>query len=389
MAAGVPAPTPSIMNIVQLQDAGVSMASEVEKYASNANLEYLIENEESSSEITEMPVEEAENKLKLKEAKRKKIDLDVLLNDLSELILCNVPDSAQRLSIIAKLDLSNNNMKSLPESITSLVKLKSLDLHSNQLTALPHSIGRLVKLKFLNASGNLLVAFPESIQNCRALEELSADFNQLKWLPESLGFELVNLQKLSVHSNKLSYLPASICHIMSLRVLDVHMNKLRSVPAEIDNLVNLEILDVSRNFHYLGSLPDSIGGLVSLMELDASYNQITALPCSIAGLEELQRLKVEGNPLILPPPKIVELGLDAIKSFLEEKLVSKSRRIRGMTCMGYMLPRCVIPPRGSMTWNKTLQEDGSEENGVFPTRGVISRCRSLSLRSCLSTRSRA
>jgi Leucine-rich repeat (LRR) protein len=95
-----------------------------------------------------------------------------------------------------------------------------------------------------------------------SLEELIADFNKLQRLPETLGIKLFNLRKLSVHSNKLSYLPSSISCLMSLRVLDVHMNKLRYLPEDIDNLVSLQILNVSCNFGYLNALPDSICGLI-------------------------------------------------------------------------------------------------------------------------------
>ena len=40
-----------------------------------------------------------------------KLDLQQLLQELNGIILFNLPDSAHKLSTIAKLDLSNNNMK--------------------------------------------------------------------------------------------------------------------------------------------------------------------------------------------------------------------------------------------------------------------------------------
>ena len=40
-----------------------------------------------------------------------KLNPEELLQDLKGLILFNVPDSSQKLSAIAKLDLSNNNIK--------------------------------------------------------------------------------------------------------------------------------------------------------------------------------------------------------------------------------------------------------------------------------------
>ncbi|GLJ26929.1 hypothetical protein SUGI_0527090 [Cryptomeria japonica] len=259
--------------------------------------------------------------------------------DLSGLMLHSLPETLQKLSSsVVKLDLSNNNLETLPEAVASLVNLASLDLHSNQLTSLPDSIGRLVKLKVLNISGNMLAALPDGIEACCAMEELIADFNQLTRLPEGLGFELVNLQRLSVHSNRLNRLPYSTSHMMRLRVLDVHLNHLGSLPTDMENLTNLEILNLSQNFNYLLSLPDSIGGLSALVELDISYNHIKMLPNSIARLENLQRLKVEGNPLIEPPPSVVEHSVEAVKEYLGEKMKMPSRKGKKSSWLGHLMP---------------------------------------------------
>lgn len=279
--------------------------------------------------------DEAEKKIEalLHQASQKKGSLKL---DLSGLLLQSVSDTIQNLSsTLVKLDLSNNNLESFPKSVTSLVNLIHLDLHSNQLTALPDSVGHLVKLKVLNVSGNSLAVLPDSIESCRALEELIVDFNQLTRLPEALGFELLNLQKLSVRSNKLTCLPYSTSHMMSLRSLDVHMNKLGGLPEDLENLMNLEYLDISSNFNYLVALPESIGGLTSLIELNISYNQITALPASIGRLEKLQHLKLEGNPLVVPPPEVVAHSVEAIKEYMAERLIARRRENKRGTKSGH------------------------------------------------------
>eukprot|EP01018_Ginkgo_biloba_P006520 Gb_35435 [translate_table: standard] len=342
-------PTPSSMEFVQWQTARAAMEAQATKDAEKEKLAYksviqlaeihqiyenlvndaktVAETPKGSNLLVSMecksPVQEAEYKIAA--ALHEVSGRNGTKLDLSGLLIDNVPNSIEKMSTLVKLDLSNNNLECLPESVTSLVNLISLDVHSNQLKVLPDSIGRLVKLKVLNVSSNSLAAFPETIENCRALEELIADFNQLTRLPEALGFELLNLRKLSVHSNKISYLPSSASHMMSLRVLDVHLNRLKSLPADLENLMNLEILNLSQNFNYLVALPDSIGGLTSLIELDVSYNQIRILPASIGGLKKLERLKAEGNPLIVPPPRIVEHSVEAIKQYLEEERMKNSR----------------------------------------------------------------
>ncbi|GKV20426.1 hypothetical protein SLEP1_g30554 [Rubroshorea leprosula] len=241
--------------------------------------------------------------------------------DLSGMSLEFLPNPTLNLATICKLDLSNNNLQSIPESLTArLLNVVVLDVHSNQLKCLPNSMGCLSKLKVLNVSGNLLQSLPKTIENCRHLEELNCNFNKLSKLPDNIGYELVNLKKLTINSNKLVFLPQSVAHLTSLRVLDARLNCLRSLPQDLENLINLEVLNVSQNFQYLANLPYSVGLLISLVELDVSYNKITALPNSIGCLRKLQKLCLEGNPLVSPPMEVVEQGINVMREYMSEKM---------------------------------------------------------------------
>ncbi|GLT80279.1 hypothetical protein SLA2020_517300 [Shorea laevis] len=241
--------------------------------------------------------------------------------NLSGMSLDSLPKPTLNLATICKLDLSNNNLQSIPEFLTlRLLNVVVLDVRSNQLKCLPNSMGCLSKLKVLNVSGNLLQSLPKTIQNCRCLEELNCNFNLLSKLPDNIGYELVNLKKLRVNSNRLVFLPQSVAHLTSLRVLDARLNCLRSLPQDLENLINLEVLNVSQNFQYLGSIPYSVGFLISLVELDVSYNKITTLPNSMGCLGKLQKLCVEGNPLVSPPMEVVELGIHSVRQYLSEKM---------------------------------------------------------------------
>ncbi|KAL2481809.1 Plant intracellular Ras-group-related LRR protein 6 [Abeliophyllum distichum] len=241
--------------------------------------------------------------------------------DLSGMSLESLPNPLLNLGTICKLDLSNNNLQIIPESLTArLLNVIVLNVHSNQLKTLPNSIGCLSKLKVLNVSGNLLHSLPRTIENCRSLEELNANFNQLTQLPDTIGFELLNLKKLSVNSNKLIFLPSSTSHLTNLQILDVRLNCLRSLPEDLENLIKLQVLNISQNFQYLSTLPYSLGLLISLVELDVSYNKITVLPESIGCLKKLQKLSVEGNPLVSPPLELFEQGLHMVKEYLCDKI---------------------------------------------------------------------
>lgn len=337
-------PNPPDMDISICKAAKAAMEAEAKKLAEEEKAQHrsIIQLEELYQMYDNMIVKKSDNPANSRSVAdiqgNMKVDVQQLLHELNGLILFNLPDSAHKLSTIAKLDLSNNNMKCLTESVTSLVNLRTLDVHSNQLTSLPQSMGRLQKLKILNISGNLFTELPESVQNCRSLEELTADFNKLQRLPETLGIKMFNLQKLSVHSNNLSYLPSSFSCLMSLRVLDVHMNKLIYLPEDIDNLVSLQILNVSCNFGNLNALPDSICALCALVELDASFNQIKTLPDFIGGLVKLKRLNLEGNPLIRPPPEIVREGLEAITKYMSNR-ATKRLMPRSLSDLGGKLAR--------------------------------------------------
>lgn len=195
------------------------------------------------------------------------------------------------------------------------------------------------------------------------MEELNVNFNMLNHLPESIGFELRNLKKLSINSNKLAFLPHSTSHLTNLRVLDARLNCLRQLPEELENMVSLQVLNVSQNFQHLTKLPYSVGMLMSLLELDVSYNSITALPDSVGCLKKLQKLVVEGNPLISPPPELLHQGLHVVKEFLCHRMMNHSspshrkpwsswfgKLARCTTFNGANIPRGdLLPPNNAFT----------------------------------------
>ncbi|MCO5593952.1 hypothetical protein L7F22_047971 [Adiantum nelumboides] len=286
--------------------------------------------------------------------------------DLSNRLLGSLPTSlGHNFTNITSLDLSKNQLKELPSSIGDLDRLEVLDLQSNQLACLPDAIGFLEKLKYLNLSGNMLVNLPDSIGGCRNLLELNVGFNQLQRLPSQTGLDLQSLQNLCLHSNRLTCLPPSICELKQLKFLDLHFNNIKSLPSSLGNMSALEKLNISNNFSdFGGALPDSLADLVFLVDLDVSFNQLRTIPDCVGALLNLKTLKADNNPLVIPPPDIVERGSATVleymamrwrtsQTFEEDECSSPSRSsgfkvsCRTPACAGSSLVRLLSWKRGS------------------------------------------
>jgi Leucine-rich repeat (LRR) protein len=177
--------------------------------------------------------------------------------------------------------------------------------------------------------------------------ELDASYNALAYLPTGIGHELVHLQTLRVHLNKLRSLPSSVCEMRSLRLLDAHFNELCGLPAAIGQLSALESLDLSSNFSDMRDLPPSFGDLAGLRELDLSNNQIHALPDCFGRLGRLERLRLDQNPLVVPPPEVVAGGVAAVKEYMAgrwaEAVAEEERRIASAAAVAVDSPKASTP----------------------------------------------
>ncbi|KAI3726988.1 hypothetical protein L1987_66795 [Smallanthus sonchifolius] len=250
---------------------------------------------------------------------------DALMNgveriDLSHRRLPFVPEAFGKLHTLVSLNLSANKLTALPESLAGLMSIEVLDVSANLFESLPDSIGSLHQLQILNVSRNKLTSLPDGICKCRSLVELDAGFNQITYLPSNIGYGLVNLKKLSMPLNKLRSLPTSIGEMTSLQILDLHFNALKGLPPSIGMLKKLETLNLGSNFNDFTSLPETIGCLTSLRELDICNNQIQQLPITFGRLVNLTRLVVDQNPLAVPPPEVVEEGVEAVKVYMSKRL---------------------------------------------------------------------
>ncbi|MFN6470366.1 MAG: COR domain-containing protein, partial [Nostoc sp. SerVER01] len=124
--------------------------------------------------------------------------------------------------------------------------------------------------------------------------------------------------------NQLSSLPPEICQLSNLTRLDLYNNQLSSLPPEICQLSSLTELDLDNN--QLSSLLPEICQLSSLTTLYLNNNQLSSLPPEISQLSSLTELFLHKNPLTSPPPEIIEQGIQAIFSYLRERLEGSQRQ---------------------------------------------------------------
>ena len=114
--------------------------------------------------------------------------MDLMVLDLSNKQLIELPKCISQLTNLIKLDLSNNQLTELSKDIIQLTNLEKLNLSNNKLTYIPESIGQLTNLTELDLSKNLLDKLPESICNLTKLQYIYLGNNQLVELPKPIDY---------------------------------------------------------------------------------------------------------------------------------------------------------------------------------------------------------
>ncbi|KAL0087646.1 hypothetical protein J3Q64DRAFT_1657804 [Phycomyces blakesleeanus] len=248
-----------------------------------------------------------------------------ILNHLTILFISNnclseFPDVICEITSLAYLDISFNKMASLPDNIGDLVnlvglfaignhfegslpasfakmeKLVEIDIRQNRITeldilyllpklevllvdynAVSVVSSQFTNLKKLSMFKNHLTQFNlESFGITTMLTELNLSCCKLSSLPSDLFFGMPCLETISLDSNTLNTLPASIGSLQKLIKLSVQNNVLDSLPAEISKLSLLRILDAQKN--NLKVLPNEIWMCASLQILNCSSNLLESFP---------------------------------------------------------------------------------------------------------------
>ncbi|KAM9316941.1 DISP complex protein LRCH3 [Gastrophryne carolinensis] len=159
----------------------------------------------------------------------------------------------------------------------------------------------------LNLSGRKLREFPRSAARHDLSDTTQADLsrNRLSEVPAEIC-HYVPLESLNLYQNCIRYVPEATLNLQALTYLNLSRNQLTSLPGHVCSLP-LKVLIASNN--KLDSLPEEIGLLRHLTELDVSCNEIRLLPTQIGKLESLRDLNIRRNHLVRLPEEIAELPL--------------------------------------------------------------------------------
>uniref|UniRef100_A0A1I8IME3 Endo/exonuclease/phosphatase domain-containing protein n=1 Tax=Macrostomum lignano TaxID=282301 RepID=A0A1I8IME3_9PLAT len=213
--------------------------------------------------------------------------------------LLEAPPEASRLTFLARLDLSCNQLRDLPLVLESLELLQHLNLSANQFSDLPLVLASFSRLQYLNLFNNRLCRLEPAVLGClTSLRTLNLNSNSLASLPAEIC-RLQRLTTLAANRNQLTSLPVELCALEHLQVLHLAYNQLTALPLEFGCLASLRVLQLQRNC--LTELPESAARLHHLEYLDVACNQLQLLPARFGELN-LREFYYERNPLIRRDP---------------------------------------------------------------------------------------
>lgn len=184
-------------------------------------------------------------------------------------------------------DFSNNNF-------TGTIK---------SLPIAPKRLGKQTSYAFL-AGGNMFTGpFSEGLfGKCDGLNEMILNVSNNRFsglIPQKIGLVCRSLTHLDASDNEIyGTIPSSLGDLISLVVLDLSGNKLQGkIPESMSHLKYLKYLSLADN-NLTGTIVNKFGRLVSLEVLDLSSNSLSGvLPQDLVNLRNLTILRLHNNKL--------------------------------------------------------------------------------------------
>ncbi|KAJ0984905.1 hypothetical protein J5N97_003261 [Dioscorea zingiberensis] len=204
-----------------------------------------------------------------------------LLPNLQRLWLSNnslggeIPSPPCELNNLGLIDLSINNLTgSIPANLASLKQLTILILSENLLSgSIPSSLGSL-KLQLLDLSHNRLTG---------TLPAEVAGMNSIAYY--------FNLSDNALEGS----IPTALSKMNMVLEVDLSLNKFTGKIPTLEGCVAVEVVKLSNN-HLQGTIPETLGRLLSIKKLDLSSNSLSGeVPSSLATSTSLQELNLSFN----------------------------------------------------------------------------------------------
>ncbi|PZR33553.1 MAG: hypothetical protein DI538_17940, partial [Azospira oryzae] len=279
------------------------------------------------------------------------------------------------------LNVSFNQFSgTIPASYATLSLLALLDVTNNQLTYFPPEFGSMTWLYELRLSGNPLPAgpVPSWIGQMTGLNVLlMAGNNFTGTLPTWLG-NLHQLNYLSLNSNNFTgHIPAELNQCTSLTVLDLLNNQLDDLSTDLRGLTQLGYLGLSNN-QFKGAIPEWLGHLPALRQLYMNGNQFTRFQASFSELTNLTHLYIQDNQLKGSLPDVSKMPNLAVVNVANNQLsgvlpASLSGRNIYILDISHNQFTGQFPSISNWTALYSFSITGNHFNGAFPSAAGLNK----------------
>ena len=179
----------------------------------------------------------------------------------------------------------------------------ALDLTGKNLTEIPYEAFN-SGAEVITLDSNLLNELPATIGQWTQCRQLFVRHNWLVVFPEGAS-QMTNLELMDLTRNQIDALPASVGKLSAMKKLVLDLNFLSNLPAEVGRMQALKELSIRRNA--LRSLPAEIGQLKNLEVLSLTNNNLETLPEEIGELTKLKILRLDFNNIQELPASLAKL----------------------------------------------------------------------------------
>ncbi|NOT78026.1 MAG: hypothetical protein HOP07_03365 [Bacteriovoracaceae bacterium] len=165
---------------------------------------------------------------------------------------CSDKDTSFPIEVLNQWDVTDweiigGNFSFFPDDISILKNLKKLSLVSTKVSNLPKDIFLLPKLKYLSLKNNRIQTLPD-LDSESFIETLILGHNFLpnKTLERFLG-RFPELYNLDLGHNIIDEIPESIFELKNLKRLNLESNRLKTIPLKLKEKLDLVHLSIDNN----------------------------------------------------------------------------------------------------------------------------------------------